>query len=64
MPCPGLQMQELQIWKNGEIMKAIEVMNMWDIMHPEESEDENGSFWDDLVWSDRNMLHLSPNLQV
>lgn len=45
-------------------MKAIEFMEMWDVMHPEESEDENGTFWDNLVWSDRNMLHLSPNLQV
>jgi len=45
-------------------MKAIEFLTMWDIMHPEESEDENGSFWDDLVWKDGQMLHYSPNLVI
>ena len=43
-------------------MKTIEFMTMWDVMHPEESEDENGTFWDDLVWMDRRLLHLSPDL--
>jgi hypothetical protein len=57
-------MQELRKRKSGETMRTIEFMTMWDAMHPEESMDENGTFWDDLVWMDRNLLHLAPNLQV